>query len=152
MKEGQKNPLFSQNTLLKTRPKRMNAYMWPRDCFVVSVWARAWTYEQELEGIFQLYSIHVNLNILWLILMTCQNIPWQKYIPTTSTIIHTSSLAHGFATWTSNNNVFVQLNVSTKIYPRLVPHVLKQKYVFGAFIKNHAPLFHTCPMWQNVIY
>jgi hypothetical protein len=109
-------------------------------------------WKQELEGIFQLYSIHVNLNILWLILMTCQNIPWQKYIPTTSTIIHTSSLTHGFATWTSNNNVFVQLNVSTKIYPRLVPHVLKQKYVFGAFIKNHAPLFHTCLMWQNVIY
>jgi uncharacterized surface protein with fasciclin (FAS1) repeats len=35
--------------------------------------------------------------------------------------------------------------------PRLVCHVLKKKNVFGTFIKNRAPWFQTCLMWQNNI-
>jgi len=40
----------------------------------------------------------------------------KNYIPAMLTIIHTSSLPHGFATWTPDNNVFVQFNINTKIY------------------------------------
>jgi len=46
-------------------------------------------------------------------------------------ITHMSSIPRGFTTWILNNNVIVQLNVSTKIY-----HVLKNKKEINTFIKN----------------
>jgi hypothetical protein len=39
----------------------------------------------------------------------------------TSTQIDTSSLPRGSATWTSDNNVYVESNVSTKLYQDLCP-------------------------------
>jgi hypothetical protein len=84
--------------------------------------------------------------------MTYQNIPWQKYIPTMSAITHMSSLPCGFATWTSNNNAFVQFNVNIEIHQGWCPMRWNKKKVFGAFIKNLAPWFQTCFMWQNIIY
>jgi len=56
----------------------------------------------------------------------------------TLAITHTSSLPHGFATWTPNNNVFVQSNVSTKSTKVGAPCV-EVKKSFSAFIRKFAP-------------
>jgi hypothetical protein len=49
-----------------------------------------------------------------------------------------SSLPHGFATWTFDNSVLVQINMNIKIYPRLVRHVEADLFL--------APLLRTLPL------
>ncbi len=71
--------------------------------------------------------------------MTHQNIPRQKYITTMSTITHTSSLPCGFAKWTSNNNAFVQFNVSIEIHQGWCPMCWNKN-------NNLAPLLRIMPL------
>jgi len=94
---------------------------------------------------------HVIWNIPWHILMTFQNIPWQKYIPPHQPKFM-SSMPCGFVTWTFDNNVFVHSNINIEFYQGWCPMSWSKKNVFSTFIKNLAPWFQTCPMWQNIIW
>jgi hypothetical protein len=79
-----------------------------------------------------------------------------KYTLTKEYSCHDSNNSHVIiAMWIYHVDVWQQcLHLIQHKYinlPRLVPHVLKQKKVFGAFIMNLAPQFQTCLMLQNIM-
>jgi hypothetical protein len=95
--------------------------------YLVSVWARA---RKHISIMFH----HVIWNIPWHILMTCQNTPWQKYIPPHQQNFM-SSLPCGFATWTFDNNVFVQSNINIEIYHGWCPMSWSKKMFLAHLLR-----------------
>jgi hypothetical protein len=115
------------------------------DCYLMSVWAKVWACEQELEGIFQFIFHPCQLKYSLTNFDDMSKYTITKVYFATSIIIHMSSLPCGFATWTPNNNVFVRSNVNTKIYQGWYPMCWSKKYFWHIYYKSY-------PMVSNMSY
>ncbi len=110
----------------------------------MSVWVKAWTYEQKLKSIFhpcQLEYSLTNFDGMSKYILT-------KVYSATSVIIHMSSLPCGFAIWTFDNNVFIQSNVSIKIYQSWCPICWREK----KFLEHLLKILWICPLVLNMFY